>query len=56
MTEIDRRRAILLALSAPFTSYALEAAGQQAPGMNHKTLQSLKEVAHESRGQHLHAG
>jgi putative intracellular protease/amidase len=34
MNEIDRRKAILLALSAPFASYA--AAGQQAPGMDHK--------------------
>jgi putative intracellular protease/amidase len=36
MTEINRRKALLLALSAPFASYALEAAGQQAPGMHHK--------------------
>jgi len=35
MNEIDRRQAILFALSAPFALYAAPAVSQQAPGMNH---------------------
>jgi putative intracellular protease/amidase len=36
MTDIDRRKAILLALSAPFASYAAVAASQQPQEMHHK--------------------
>ncbi|MGA2742531.1 MAG: DJ-1/PfpI family protein [Bryobacteraceae bacterium] len=36
MTDIDRRKAILLALSAPFTSYADRAVGQQSQEHQHK--------------------
>ena len=36
MTDIDRRKAILLALSAPFASYAMGAAGEQAEMPPHK--------------------
>lgn len=42
MTDINRRKAVLLALAGPFATYALSATGQQAQEMHHKMPENDK--------------